>query len=108
MLIFTQKLAGTSERIDHHQESNTSSPVNVTNEEEMKESASNKLVDGKESTATPASKAKRKSRFETEVEQSNSKRKDEKCDMFAETDTFGTNVNVCVLYPVDFLASYKL
>ncbi|KAK7574256.1 hypothetical protein V9T40_011447 [Parthenolecanium corni] len=52
-----------------------------------------KQPEGKESSSTPSAKTKKKSRFDSEGDQNASKRKDERCDMFAENDTFGSNVN---------------
>lgn len=72
-------------------ESAASSPTNVASQE-TKDST---VADDKENKEnSSASKSKRKSRFEPEAEQPAAKRKDDRCDMFAETDTFGTNVNV--------------
>lgn len=68
-----------------------------TNEKQpdAKDRATNeKQSEAKESSSTPSAKTKKKSRFDCEGDQNTNKRKDERCDMFAENDTFGSNVNV--------------
>lgn len=83
--------------------SNVSTPVKNTDEESVK-GISGKEGDNKEIFAV---KTKKKSRFEPENEQTVTKRKDDKCDMFAETDTFGSNVDVrmrnCVILLYKFV-----
>lgn len=86
-----QKLAGNNEnQVTKPTAASPAEKIIDTNSKGTNE----KQPEGKESSSTPSAKTKKKSRFDSEGDQNASKRKDERCDMFAENDTFGSNVNV--------------